>query len=218
MPDPVDQQILTVTDKARRHVVELRSAEEDAESLALWLEVRGRTPTDFSYDLYFQPVEEAGEGDVVEDHDQLTVVVPAASVDLLRGAKLDMSRDLLNPGLMLDNPNRPTPPPRPASPQIAVPEAGQLTGEVADRVRTVLQDHINPGIASHGGQAELVAVEDDTVYLRLLGGCVGCGMAAVTLSQGIEVAIREAVPEVSRIVDVTDHASGTNPYYEAAKK
>jgi Fe/S biogenesis protein NfuA len=63
-----------------------------------------------------------------------------------------------------------------------------------------------------------VAVEVDTAYLRLSGGCAGCGMAAVTLSQGIEVAIRESVPEIVTIVDVTDHASGTNPYYEAAKK
>ena len=63
-----------------------------------------------------------------------------------------------------------------------------------------------------------MAVEDDTAYLRLSGGCAGCGMAAVTLSQGIEVAIFESVTEVKRIVDVTDHAAGTNPYYEAAKK
>jgi Fe/S biogenesis protein NfuA len=70
----------------------------------------------------------------------------------------------------------------------------------------------------HGGSAELVAVEDTTAYVRLGGGCVGCGMATVTLSQGIEVAIKEAVPEILSVVDVTDHASGTNPYYEAAKK
>jgi Fe/S biogenesis protein NfuA len=63
-----------------------------------------------------------------------------------------------------------------------------------------------------------VAVEEDTAYVRLGGGCVGCGMATVTLSQGIEVAITDAVPEVMRVVDVTDHASGTNPYYEPAKK
>jgi Fe/S biogenesis protein NfuA len=89
---------------------------------------------------------------------------------------------------------------------------------VAERVQRVLDEHINPSIASHGGQATLVAIEDDTAYLRLGGGCVGCGMATVTLSQGIEVAIRQAVPEIERVVDVTDHASGTNPYYEAAKK
>jgi Fe/S biogenesis protein NfuA len=82
----------------------------------------------------------------------------------------------------------------------------------------VLDHQINPSIALHGGHAELVAVEEDTAYLRLSGGCAGCGMAAVTLSQGIEVAIFDAVPEIRRVVDVTDHASGTNPYYEAAKK
>ena len=82
----------------------------------------------------------------------------------------------------------------------------------------VLEEQINPAIASHGGYAELVAVEDSIAYLRMGGGCQGCGMAAVTLSQGIEVAILDTVPEISEVVDVTDHASGDNPYYEAAKK
>jgi Fe/S biogenesis protein NfuA len=63
-----------------------------------------------------------------------------------------------------------------------------------------------------------VAVEDDTAYLRLSGGCQGCGMASVTLSQGIEVVIKESVPEITKVVDVTDHASGANPYFESAKK
>jgi Fe/S biogenesis protein NfuA len=93
-----------------------------------------------------------------------------------------------------------------------------LIGDVAQRVAQVLDQQINPAIAMHGGSAELVAVEDETAYLRLGGGCVGCGMASVTLSQGIEVAILEAVPEIDEVVDVTDHASGTNPYFEAAKK
>jgi Fe/S biogenesis protein NfuA len=93
-----------------------------------------------------------------------------------------------------------------------------LTGDVAQRLLQVLEEQINPAIASHGGRADLVAVEEDTAYLRLSGGCAGCGLAAVTLSQGIEVAIRESVPEIVNVVDVTDHASGTNPYFEAAKK
>jgi Fe/S biogenesis protein NfuA len=82
----------------------------------------------------------------------------------------------------------------------------------------VLDEQINPAIAAHGGRAELVAVEDGVAYLRLGGGCQGCGLATVTLSQGIEVAILDAVPEVTQVVDVTDHASGTNPYFESAKK
>ena len=82
----------------------------------------------------------------------------------------------------------------------------------------MLEQQINPSIAAHGGRADLVAIEDDAAYLRLSGGCQGCGMASVTLSQGIEVAVTESVPEVRRVVDVTDHASGANPYFEAAKK
>src|SRR5215210_7507290 len=73
-------------------------------------------------------------------------------------------------------------------------------------------------IAAHGGRAELVAVEQGTAYLRLGGGCQGCAMATVTLSQGIERAIIEAVAEITNVVDVIDHQSGTNPYFEAAKK
>ena len=117
--------------------------------------------------------------------------------------------------MSIRNPNRPPLPQ--ASPTMTGPPP-DLTGDVAQRVIQVLDAQINPSIAAHGGHADLVAVTDGAAYLRLSGGCAGCGMAAVTLSQGIEVAIKQSVPEIVRIVDVTDHASGTNPYYEAAKK
>ena len=93
-----------------------------------------------------------------------------------------------------------------------------LSGNVAQRVIQVLDRVIKPQIAAHGGRADLVAVEDGVAYLRLSGGCQGCGMATVTLSQGIEVAIKEAAPEITRVVDVTDHQSGTNPYFQPSKK
>jgi Fe/S biogenesis protein NfuA len=102
---------------------------------------------------------------------------------------------------------------------VAAPRpAADLSGAVAQAVMQVLEEQINPAIASHGGRAELVAVEDSIAYLRLSGGCQGCGMASVTLSQGIEVAILDTVPEITEVVDVTDHASGSNPYFESAKK
>jgi Fe/S biogenesis protein NfuA len=99
-----------------------------------------------------------------------------------------------------------------------VPPLADLSGDVAQRVIQVLDRQVNPTIAAHGGRAELVAVEQGTAYLRLSGGCQGCAMATVTLSQGIEAAITQAVPEITSVVDVTDHQSGTNPYFEAAKK
>ncbi len=139
------------------------------------------------------------------------VVVPAASVEHLRGARLDWS-DEGEGGLVILNPNTP---PRPSTP--AVPES-DLTSELALTVLAVLEEQINPSIAAHGGRADLVAVDDGVAYLRLSGGCQGCGLASVTLSQGIEVALRDEVPEIVRVVDVTDHASGTNPFFESAKK
>ena len=213
-PEPV----LTITDKARKRVIEIRAGDDGGDRLALWVDVTGVAGGEFAYDLFFDLADEAAAEDAVQHGDDLTVVIPAESVDRLRGATLDMSRDLLNPGLVILTPNKPPQPQRPASPNIKVPEAGELSGPVAERVQQVLEEHINPSIAAHGGQATLVAIEDDTAYLRLGGGCVGCGMATVTLSQGIEVAIKQAVPEILHVVDVTDHASGTNPYYEAAKK
>ena len=93
-----------------------------------------------------------------------------------------------------------------------------LTGELADKVQTVLESQINPAIASHGGVAQLVGVEGQDIYLKLGGGCQGCGMAQVTLTQGIETSLRDAIPEIGNIIDATDHASGDNPYFESAKK
>ena len=86
------------------------------------------------------------------------------------------------------------------------------------RIQEVLDDKINPAIASHGGYVNLLAVEGPVAFVELGGGCQGCGMADVTLKQGIEVAIREAVPSIERVVDQTDHASGENPYFQPAKK
>lgn len=205
--------VLTVTDKARAKILEIRAQEPDGEQLALSVEVSGIAGASYAYELTFLPIADAGPDDIVAHHDDIVLIVPKSSADKLKGATLDISRDLLQGGLVIDNPNRP-------SPAILDPDAPkpELTGEVAERVGQILDLQINPGIAAHGGHADLVAVEDDTVYLRLSGGCQGCGMAAVTLKHGIEVAIRDAVPEIQQVIDVTDHASGDNPYYEAAKK
>lgn len=202
----MSDQILSMTDEAIEAILEIRAKEPDAEELALTVGITGVRGVEFAYELTFIPVGDAAEGDVVERFGDLPAVVRADSVDNLMGATIRVG----DGGLGIDNPNSPVP-------KIDT-DATVAEGPVADRVRAVLADQINPAIAGHGGFAELVAVEDDTAYLRLGGGCQGCGLAQVTLGQGIEVAIKNAVPEIVNIVDVTDHASGENPYYEAAKK
>lgn len=208
--------VLSVSDRAYEVVADVLASEDSAQDLALWLEVTGSTPAAYTYDMYFQAVADARPDDWTHQRGDLRVVVPASSVNQVRGAILDVSADGEGEGLVIINPNQP-PPSSMASPSMSASPA-DLSGDVAQRVLMVLEQQINPSIAAHGGRADLVAVEDGAAYLRLSGGCAGCGMAAVTLSQGIEVALRESVAEVLRVVDVTDHASGTNPYYEAAKK
>jgi Fe-S cluster biogenesis protein NfuA len=97
-------------------------------------------------------------------------------------------------------------------------QANANDSDMYDRIVTLIDQQINPAVAQHGGSVSLVDVKDAVVYLQLGGGCQGCGMATATLRQGIEQMIRRSIPEVANIVDVTDHASGENPYYTASAK
>ncbi len=87
-----------------------------------------------------------------------------------------------------------------------------------ERVARLFDDQVNPMVARHGGRVELIDVQDAVVMLRMGGGCQGCGMADVTLRQGIEGMLVQHIPEVRGIVDITDHTSGANPYFQASKK
>lgn len=104
------------------------------------------------------------------------------------------------------------------NPMPEVAEGDRLPSDLMrTKVQQVLDDMINPGVAAHGGFVELLDVQDDNVFIRMGGGCQGCGAADVTLKMGIERLIREQVPQVREILDTTDHGSGQNPYYAPSK-
>lgn len=86
-----------------------------------------------------------------------------------------------------------------------------------EKIQYLLAHKINPGVAAHAGFVELIDVKDNNVYIRLGGGCQGCGAADFTLRQGIEAIIRKEVPEILQVLDITDHAAGANPYYRPAE-
>ena len=205
--------VVSLTPEAHKIVSEAMQQEPDPASLALWLEVRGVQAGVFVYDLYFQAVSDAGEGDARHEQDGIVVIVPVGSIDQLRGARLEWSEEG-GGGLVLVNPNAPSP--EEAAPGVP-PEvlAKGITGPLALRVVAVLEQAVNPSIASHGGRADLVALDEDegAAYLRLSGGCQGCAMSQMTLRQGIETTLLEEVPELKRVADVTDHGSGDNPFY-----
>ena len=79
----------------------------------------------------------------------------------------------------------------------------------------MLDQHINPSLAAHGGYAELVKMEETVAHILMGGGCQGCGMAQATLKQGVERIIKDHFPEINHVIDTTDHAAGTNPYYQS---
>jgi Fe-S cluster biogenesis protein NfuA len=87
-----------------------------------------------------------------------------------------------------------------------------------EQVAEIFEAHINPAVAQHGGLVELIDVQDGTVIVRMMGGCQGCGMANVTLRQGIEASLRRVVPGLRGVEDVTDHSAGSNPYFSSQKQ
>lgn len=199
--------IVEISDAARDQIIALREG-EDIPDLHLGLRITGVGAQGFIYETSFLRSEDIVSTDLVEDHGGLPVAISLDSVENLRGAVLDLSGDGTGPGLVMRNPNVP-------SPTLGGSDLGdlELTGTTEEKIRMLLDERINPAIASHGGVAHLIRVEGEIAHLELGGGCQGCGLAAVTLRQGIERAILDAIPEITEVVDVTDHAMGTNPFY-----
>lgn len=110
------------------------------------------------------------------------------------------------------------PAPKTASPAATGAGAPADDDALYERVARLFEERVNPMVARHGGRVELIDVQDAMVMLRLGGGCQGCGMADVTLRQGIEGMLNEAIPEVKGVVDITDHSAGASPYFAASKK
>ncbi len=199
-----DEVILSVTETAIAKILELREAEDEPAGLALRVAVTGIRGPEYTYDLTFEPLAEATETDVVYQQGDLPVMIPSDSMDALQGATLDLPGTDGQGGLVLRNPNRPD------------PLAGvdlDLTGTTAEKVQQLLDQQINPSLAAHGGFAQLKGVDGDKVYVLMGGGCQGCAVSAMTLREGIAASITSAIPEITEVVDVTDHDAGENPYY-----
>ena len=214
-----------MTPQALAGILQARSQEIDSEAHDLWMELAESSNGKRQFHMYFRPSADAGPDDVIHSHEGISLVIPAQSVDLLTGGPtVFLTSTVVEAGFGLDDDDDDFEAldVMPSSPAVAA--AGEmepladLTGDVAQRVMQILEKQINPSIAVHGGRADLVSVEDETAVLRLSGGCQGCGLASVTLSQGIEVAITDAVPEITKVVDATDHSAGANPFYDSSKK
>ena len=195
---------LRVSDAALVQVMSILQAEDDPEALGLRVAVTGTRGVEYAYDLSFEERTESADDDVIYNQGDLVVMIPADSVDSLWGATLDLPSSEGQGGLVIRNPNRPDP--------LANLDI-ELSGTVTERINQLLDQQINPALASHGGFASLIEVRDETAVVTMGGGCQGCAVSAVTLREGIQKAILENIPEITEVVDSTDHEAGENPFY-----
>jgi Fe/S biogenesis protein NfuA len=207
--DPTTGQPLTITEAALAAVLEVRASEDEPGATALRVAITGSNLTEFVYALDLIPVAEAVEDDVVYTQGaqgELTVIVPADSVQRMAGATLDVPAGATPGGLVIRNPNTP-------DPLDGLAPDLELDGELPEKVQAVLDQAINPALAAHGGYADLVGVDDTRVLITMGGGCQGCAASAMTLQDGIRRMLMGALPEITEVVDATDHSAGENPFY-----
>ena len=193
---------LNFSEKARDMVASFMDLEEDGLQ-ALRIAVEG-SPFAPNYELTLVDSDSRGDSDLEVDAGSFTVLVDEASADRLNGATVDFVETIQESGFQIT--------PDPDAVKAAMDDAGPA-GELADRVTHVLDTEINPAIAAHGGVINLIDVQGTEIFIEMAGGCQGCAMSRMTLRQGVERMVSQSVPEVTAIHDVTDHASGDNPYF-----
>lgn len=195
--------MLTITDNAQNKFREVLAAENRQGQGIRMTAKRGMSPFSVDYGLSFVEPGQDHPADKVFDFDGFKVYIDPQSFPLVEDATVDYVHGLSESGFKITNPRMSAPP---------VP-----TGPLAEKIQHIIETRINPAIRAHGGVVSLVDVKDKIAYLRFGGGCHGCGMVDVTLKQGVQVMIKEAVPEIEAVMDITDHASGKNPYYQSAR-
>ena len=194
--------IVTVTPEALEHLTELRDEEADGEQLGLRLGLASAPGEDFKYDLSFEEFLKAAFEDEVRTHEGLKIIIPGNDVELMTGATLDYT---VTQGLVIRNPNKPE-----------APNIEGLTSddELSAEIEALVSGEVNPALAAHGGFVTYVGHDSEgTAVLTMGGGCHGCSMSKMTMLDGVQTMLVDALPAIERVKDLTDHATGSNPFY-----
>ena len=190
----IDESYVIIRDEAREKIQSQLNANPELWGVEMNVEVKSPLKGIYSLDLIQVP--EKGEGFIHLEKDGIRIRISSQSIPFLEGTEL-----IINEEEELEARN----------PQMSITK---LTGSIEDQVQQLLVDQVNPMVAAHGGVVSIHAIEKTDVYLQFGGGCQGCGQIDVTLKQGIEVMLKESIPEISNVYDATDHAGGTNPYFQ----
>lgn len=194
--------IISITPEALDQLRELRDEETDGEKLGLRLGLASGPGEEFRYDLSFEEFLTAAFTDEVRTHDGMKVIIPGTDVELLTGATLDYTSAQ---GLVIRNPNQPE-----------TPSVEGLTNddELSAEVEALVASEVNPALAAHGGFVTFVGHDGEgTAFLTMGGGCHGCSMSKMTMLDGVQTMLVDAIEAVERVKDLTDHATGESPFY-----
>ena len=189
------ESILNVTAAAAEKIHAAKTS-EGRDDIALRVAAR-EDGAKFRYELKLVAVDSKEADDSVVHLESIDIYIDSESTPRLKGASLDYVEDISGAGLKFENPNKTT--------LAAHPLAG--------RVQEILDDRVNPSLAAHGGVVSLVDIQETRVVLSFGGGCQGCGMADVTMKEGVSAQLKQQIPEITEVVDATDHTAGNNPYY-----
>ena len=188
------------SEEARGKLVEVLEGYPE-EVAGLRLKIIGRTSHGFEHVLTIVELGAEPDGDIQIEYPDFRLYVEGERVEDLQGTAIHYEFKGPNvSGLEFDNPNP------------------VWRDPIALQIQRIFDEQINPQIAAHGGYVQLLDVQGNRAYIEMGGGCQGCGMANVTLKQGVEVAVKEQLPQIEELIDITDHASGDNPYYKPSKK
>ncbi|HMQ11285.1 MAG TPA: iron-sulfur cluster assembly accessory protein [Oligoflexia bacterium] len=187
------------TDKATEKILAFIEKRAEPENTLLRVTIPSANASGYNYQFFLDEQSKLSDHDVTLELEKFKVVLEKKLVEKLNGATVDWVESVSGSGFKVDNPNRPH----------IDPDQSSET-----KIQQVFEHEINPALASHGGKVELIEIKDLKAFVKLSGGCQGCSSSTATLKHGIEKRIREIAPEILEVVDVTDHASGENPYFQ----
>ena len=195
----VDASFFDISRKAQDNIKRfLNASSEKIQGVSIIIETK--TERKANYSIQFIELSDTPAENISIDFENIPVLVSKEVIPYLEGTEVDLNDkgelEAFNPSMSIK----------------------EISGSVEEQIQHVLDEEVNPMVASHGGVVSLLEVKGHNAYLEFGGGCQGCGMIDVTLKQGVEVMIKAQIPDIEAIYDVTDHAGGTNPYYQPSAK
>ncbi|HAF89131.1 MAG: NifU family protein [SAR324 cluster bacterium] len=188
----VDASYLTITDSARKQINnELQSAEE-LKGVQVLVEPTSPLKANYRIELVKSPLESSIQFEV----DGVKVFSEHKNASFLEGTIIEINEE----GEL-----------EARNPQLSI---SKLSGSLEDQIQLTLDEQVNPMLAAHGGNVILEGIKDSAAYLRFGGGCQGCSMIDTTVKQGVEVMLKETIPELVGVFDITDHSEGESPFFK----